>query len=130
MNTINTTENDNFKEKAEGTYSGRYFEPEMDIYETPEALIMEAELPGIREQDVDIDLHDNELTIMAKWQPVEREGNYLRQEFICGNYIRKFVIPDRLDQSRISATLKNGVLYLTLPKQEKAAPRKITIMNG
>jgi HSP20 family protein len=121
------------REKAEaaesGSYEGRWFEPLVDIYETDEALTLVADLPGVAPEDVSTDLRDNLLTITARfgksapWNPVY-------EEYAEGHYVRQFRLGQQLDQAKISATMKDGVLTLTLPKADAAKPWKIQIQVG
>ncbi len=130
MSELANNENMNMTTSAEGTHSGPYFEPRVDIYETEKALILLADLPGIGEDDIDIDLNDGELTILGKQKKDAASGKLLLEEFEHGNFIRKFTLTERIDQSKIQAEMKNGVLKLTLPLVEQMAPSKIVINNG
>jgi HSP20 family protein len=110
----------------EFTREGPVFNPDVDIYETDEALKLIADLPGVQKEDLDIDLNENTLTINAhvKQSP---QGNLLYKEYDVGDYKRSFTISNVIDQSKIQAELKNGILQVLLPKAETAKPRKIEI---
>ncbi len=103
-----------------------YIAPPVDIFENEHALIVVADLPGVDRAGVDIRVEDSVLTIKgtAKYtQP----ATILRQEFSLQNYYRQFQLSDEVDQSKISAESKNGVLTITLPKTEKSKPKQIEV---
>jgi HSP20 family protein len=113
-----------------GTHEGSYFEPAVDIYETEEALTLNADVPGAVAEDIQTDLKDNLLTITARLGPLDSRWRPLYQEFETGHYVRQFRLGQQIDQSKISAQLKDGVLTLTLPKAERARARRIEIKHG
>jgi HSP20 family protein len=106
-----------------------YIAPPVDIFENEDSLIVVADLPGVEKEGVDIRVEDDILTIkgIAKYtQP----ATVLRQEFSLQNYFRQFQLSDEVDQSKISAESKNGVLTVTLPKAEKSKPKQIKVKVG
>lgn len=113
---------------AEQTKPGPIFTPAVDIFETENALILLADMPGIKAKDLAIDLNDGILALTTQMDvpEIHDEVGILR-EYQAGNYYRKFNLSDVIDQSKIEAELKDGVLRLTLPKVEAAAPRKIEV---
>jgi HSP20 family protein len=113
---------------GEPTKTGITFVPAVDIYETEEALTLEADMPGVSPEGIRIDLKDDQLTVSG--EVLESGGNQERvllKEYETGNYFRQFALGEVIDQSKITAQLKNGVLTLVLPKVEKAKPRRIEI---
>ena len=116
---------------AEQTRPGLLFSPNVDIFETDQQLTLLADLPGVNQKDLTIDLRDNILTISGDVEPFEgpKEKDILI-EYEIGKYYRQFTLSEVIDQSRIDAQLKDGVLRLTLPKVEKAAPRTISVTAG
>jgi len=113
---------------AEPTRPGRVFVPPVDIYETDAAIVVLADLPGVPADKVTIDVKDDQLTISGEVAPSQGAGEtLLLQEYETGNYLRQFTLGQLVDQSKIEASLNNGVLHLVLPKVEKAKPRKIEI---
>ena len=105
--------------------------PLIDIYEGAEGLVLEADLPGVAEGQITIQLEENVLSLHARSSSVHPEGaRVLHQEFRPGDFYRSFILSDEVDRARISAVLKNGVLKLTLPKAERAKTRRIEIKKG
>ncbi len=102
--------------------------PETDIFETPEALLVTADLPGVSETDVNINLEDDILTITARGTARDPEGmECVRREFCARDYRRTFRLGADIDRARIAAQMSKGVLRLTLPKAEAARPRRIAV---
>ncbi len=103
--------------------------PAVDIYEDPHEYRVIADLPGVRQQDVGIDLERGELVVFAKRQ-VAREGEALALGRQVGDFRRVFRIPEDLDATKIEASLEGGVLQIRLPKSERAKPRRITVTSA
>jgi HSP20 family molecular chaperone IbpA len=104
----------------------RYIQPPVDIYETPDGLVLLADLPGVEPNDLSVRLEDNTLTIQAKPKHlITAEPIY--REFELVNFFRQFELSDQVDQEKITARLNHGVLTLELSKAEKAKPRQITV---
>ena len=112
-----------------GTYEGQYFEPSVDIYETDEALVVRADLPGAVPEEIQTDIRDNLLTLTAKVKGLDPSWKPLYREYTPGHYVRQFRLGQHIDQERITAELKEGVLQLTLPKAERARPRRIEVKS-
>lgn len=104
----------------------RYLQPPVDIYETHEGLTLLADLPGVAQSDLQVRLEDNILTIQARPKHA-MEAEPIRREFELINFFRQFELSDQVDQERIVARLKHGVLMLELPRAEKAKPRQIPV---
>jgi HSP20 family molecular chaperone IbpA len=117
--------------EGERTKPGPVFVPAVDIFESETEITLLADMPGVSSENVSIDLHENQLTLSGEVEPLisEKEG-YLLQEFETGTFHRQFTLSDRIDQKEITATVKDGVLRLVLPKAEKAKPRKIEVKAG
>lgn len=112
----------------EQTRPDRSYRPNVDILETAEGLRLWADVPGVDESGIDVELVDDVLTIRGRISTADYES--LRPaytEYSVGNYEARFRLSDTIDGSRISAKLANGVLELTLPKVETAKPRRIQI---
>jgi HSP20 family protein len=128
---LQAKEKSELKSGAEATRPGPTFTPSVDIFETDKALTLLADMPGVNSKDLDIDLKEGVLTLSSNVASPEgpEEVDVLR-EYQTGNYYRKFNLSDVIDQSKIEAELKEGVLRLHLPKIEAAAPRKIEVKAG
>ncbi|MBN2033213.1 MAG: Hsp20/alpha crystallin family protein [Deltaproteobacteria bacterium] len=116
---------------AESTKPGPVFAPAVDILENEKELILLADIPGVNSSDLSIDLNDSVLTLFADAEPPEKpnESDIFR-EYRTGKYFRQFTVSEAIDQSKIEAELKDGVLHLHLPKVEAATPRKIAVKAG
>jgi HSP20 family protein len=106
-----------------------YIAPPVDIFENEDSLIVVADLPGVDKDGVDIRVEADILTIKGAAKYTQ-SATVLRQEFNLQNYYRQFQLSDEVDQSRISAESKNGVLTITLPKAEKSKPKQIKVKVG
>jgi len=116
---------------AEQTRPGAVFSPNVDIYETEQTITLLADLPGVRQEDLKIDLRDSVLTLSGDVQPMESDDErHLIVEYGIGRFFRQFTLSEVIDQERIDAKLKDGVLTLDLPKVEKATPRTIAVTAG
>ena len=116
---------------GEQTKPGPVFTPAVDIFETEKELTLLADLPGVKSDELNIDLRDNVLTLTADvtpWEGADEED--LLIEYEIGRYFRQFTLSEVIDQDKIDAQLNDGVLRLTLPKVEKATPRKISVKAG
>jgi len=117
--------------QTEGTRPGPVFRPDVDILEGPDGFLIYADLPGVEEGSVDIRLENGTLTLDtppvatpdARWTP-------LHTEYRTGAYHRQFRIGEGIDASRVSASMKNGVLELVLPKSAEQQPRQIEVRAG
>lgn len=116
---------------AEHTKPGPTFTPAVDIFETDTAITLLADMPGVKAQDLDVDLRDDVLTLSGEVSPPEAaDESDITREYVTGKYFRQFNLSEAIDQTNIDAGLKDGVLRLTLPKVEKATPRKIVVKAG
>ena len=106
-----------------------YIAPPVDIFENERALIVVADLPGVDKAGVDIRVEDGVLTIKGT-AIYAQPATVLRQEFSLQNYYRQFQLSDEVDQGKISAESKNGVLTITLPKAEKSKPKQVEVKVG
>ena len=113
---------------TEQTRPGRYFMPDVDICDNDDGLRLWADMPGVLEKDVDVVLKNGVLTITGTVSTASYEKLApLYTEYNIGNYIRQFTLNEEIDESRIKARMKNGVLEVELPKREQARPRRIEV---
>ena len=116
------------EKKEETTIPARVFLPNADIYETPNELKVVLEMPGIERENVEIDIHDGVLRVQGRLDLSNYSGlQPLYTEYNVGHYARSFQLSSKIDQSKIGAEMKDGVLSLTLPKAEEAKPRTIQV---
>ena len=112
----------------EKTRAGRFFLPEVDIEELNDSLKVWADMPGVKQDDVEVTLHGGILTIVGNVSTeAYQKLNPLYTEYNVGNYFRQFELNEDVDHQRSNATMRNGVLELTLPKSERARPRRIEV---
>ncbi|MFQ6108321.1 MAG: Hsp20/alpha crystallin family protein [Candidatus Aminicenantales bacterium] len=106
--------------------------PSVDIYETENALILNAELPGLDENDIEIKIEDNTLSIKGerKFEKETKEENYHRIERAYGSFYRSFSLPSYVDQDMIEAEHENGILKITMPKKPELKPRKVKVLKA
>jgi len=114
--------------REETTRPGASFQPPVDIFETNEALVVVADMPGVAADGVEVNLNGDELTIEGRVRSAEYEGlKPLHVEYGVGTYYRRFTLGKQIDRDAIEARLKNGVLTLKLPKAEHARLRRIDV---
>jgi HSP20 family protein len=114
--------------KEEATIPARVFLPTADIYETQDALTVILEMPGVEKDNVDVRVEDGVLKVEGRLDLSKYQGlQPLYTEYNIGHYSRSFQLTSRVDQSKIGAELKDGVLSLVLPKVEEAKPRTIQV---
>ena len=114
--------------KEEATIPARVFLPDADIYETQNELKVVLEMPGIEKDNVEIKLEDGVLHIEGRLDLSKYGGlQPLYTEYNVGHYARGFQLSSKIDQGKIAAEMKDGVLSLTLPKLEEVKPRTIRV---
>jgi HSP20 family molecular chaperone IbpA len=115
-------------ERVERTRATRVYTPLVDIVETKDEILVAADMPGVDEKTVDINLEKNVLSIYGT---VDFDGfekyRPLYAEYGIGDYQRSFTLSDEIDRERIQASVKNGVLKIVLPKAQAARNRKIAV---
>lgn len=121
---VNQTE----ENRAERTRTGQYYRPHVDILEKDDDLVLVADMPGVKNDAIDINFEDGVLTIEGSVEP--RYGdkvNFLLCEYGIGDFYRTFRVSEQVDSNRIHAEYADGVLTIHLPKAEQAKPRKIMV---
>ena len=116
---------------AEQTRPGPVFSPAVDIFENDNSITVLADMPGVKAQDLRIDLRESVLTLTARVTVPEspNESDVLR-EYRSGTFFRQFTLSETINQTGIDAKLTDGVLRLELPKVDKAKPRQITVRTS
>ncbi|HYV05236.1 MAG TPA: Hsp20/alpha crystallin family protein [Blastocatellia bacterium] len=114
---------------AEEAFPLTRWAPACDIYETPKEVVVKAELPGLKKEDVNVSIENNLLTIYGerKFEEETKKDNYHRVERTYGEFMRSFTLPTFVDFDKINAEFKDGILMLTLPKREEAKPKQIEV---
>ncbi len=116
------------EKKQESTIPTRSFVPTADIYEAESALTVVLEMPGVDKANVDINVEAGVLSIEGRLDFSKYEGMQpVYTEYNIGHYRRSFSLSNKIDQGKIGAEMKDGVLTITLPKAEEAKPRRISV---
>jgi HSP20 family protein len=112
-----------------GELEGRTFSPAVDIYEDADAIYLKAELPGIKPDDVNIDIENRVLTIRGerKLERDEKREGYRRIESSYGAFTRSFALPESVVADKVDAEIEDGVLKLRIPKQAEATAKRIPV---
>jgi HSP20 family protein len=113
--------------KAEPTRQAPMFTPRFDIVETDEELTLYGDLPGVRQEQIDLRYEDEQLVIRGKVADRLEGITFLRQEYGVGDFYRAFTIGETIDAGKINAEMRNGVLTVHLPKTEAVKPRRIEV---
>jgi HSP20 family protein len=105
------------------------FVPRFDVKETKDGFVFQADLPGIKDSDVEIHVTGNRLTISGKRDAEQQKDgeNYYLYERTYGSFSRSFTLPDSADTDKVTANMKDGVLFLSIPKRVESQPRRVTI---
>jgi HSP20 family protein len=115
----------------EQIHPGRTYVPNVDIYESADSLWLRADMPGVDDQSLEVELADGVLSLFGRVSVKEYENvQPVYTEYNIGNYARRFTLSKEIDTDRISARMINGVLELQLPKAERAKPRRLAIATA
>ncbi len=115
----------------EQTRPGPVYSPSVDIFENDHSLTVLADMPGVSAKDVNIDLRESVLTLMARvTAPEAEQETVVLREYEPGTFFRQFTLAETIDQAKIDAKLIDGVLRLELPKVETARPRQIAVRTS
>jgi HSP20 family protein len=129
MNRLFSTFFDSPTRGGNGMTGARRWMPAMDLVETGEHFVLKADLPGLTESDVSIELENNVLTIAGerKTEHEEQHEGYYRLERATGAFSRSLTLPEGIDPDAVAATFANGVLEVRIPKPAEAKPRRVQI---
>ena len=114
-------------ERRTRTRGGTTYSPRFDIWENDDEMILYGDLPGVMPEDLDVRFENPVLTIQGKVNPRHNDIKFLHGEYGIGDFHRTFTIGEAIDTERISAELKNGVVTVHLPKNERVKPRRIEV---
>ena len=106
-----------------------YLSPDVNIYETKEGYVLEAEMPGVKKDGLEITLEGSEITLVGHRYPEVVPGEPVLRESRAADYRRVFELDPAIDTANVSAKMEQGVLTLTLPKSERVKPRRITVSD-
>ena len=117
---------------AEGSTATAEWAPAVDIKEEADKFVLHADIPGVKPEEIDISMDAGVLTIKGekKTEALTEKDNYKRVERTYGSFYRRFSLPDTANAEAISALSKNGVLEITIPKQEAVQPKKISVTSA
>lgn len=113
------------------SFTGSEFPP-VNIWSDDDEIVMTAELPGVNPDDLDISVQNNTVTIRGerKTEKLADESQYIRRERGAGTFTRSFRLPMRVDESKVKAEYRRGILELTLPRAEEDKPKRISVKAG
>lgn len=115
------------KESGPARPTREYISPDVNIYETSEGYLLQAEMPGVNKQGLEITLENNEITLIGHRQAPAVAGEVLFRESRAADYRRVFELDPAIDTEKVVARMDQGVLTLTLPKSERVKPRRIKV---
>jgi HSP20 family protein len=127
MNTV--AEKETGPSSAEQKDAVNYIVPDVNIFETKDEYVVEAEIPGVSRAGLDISVENNELTITGRRENNALKAELLHQESSAAGYRRVFELDPAIDTAKIDAKVEQGVLTIHLPKSEQVKPRKITVSD-
>jgi len=128
---LQTSEQSGAPTAPEQTRPGPVYTPAVDIFENDHSITVLADMPGVRAEDLKIDLRESVLTLSGHVTPPEGPGeSVVVREYLPGTFYRQFTLAETIDQAKIDAKLTDGVLRLELPKVERAKPRQITVRTS
>jgi len=124
---MSTTVENGQRTTAEPNLQTEYVAPEVNIFETEDGYVVEAEMPGVNKEGLEISVEGSELTIVGHRNSDQVNAQPLFRERRLTDYRRSFELDPAIDTAKISAKIDQGVVTVTLPKSEKVKPRKITV---
>jgi len=132
MNRLFNTFFDSPTANGNSGFGTRRWIPAMDLVEVDDEYVLRADLPGLTEEDVNIELQDNVLTVSGerKFAHEDRKEGYYRIERSSGSFTRSLTLPEGIDADAIKASFDNGVLEISIPKPEERKPRRVAITVG
>jgi HSP20 family protein len=113
-----------------GISNGDIWSPPVDLEETDDAWVIDAELPGVKHDDVDVEVRDSELVISGEIKERERKGILRRSTRRTGKFEYRVTLPGEVDSDKIDASLDGGILTIRVPKVERTRPRHVEVKSG
>jgi HSP20 family protein len=115
--------------RTQGVSGGAEWNPEVDIREEKDRIVVRTDLPGMKQEDISVEVADGTLTIKGERKQEEEatEGRYHRVERSCGMFVRSFALPDGIDAAHVSAAYRHGVLEVALPKRDEVKPKQVNV---
>ena len=131
QNRVNSLFQDYGRSNDELTTSGS-FVPAVDVYEDEHKVVLKLEVPGVKEQDLDVQVENQTLTVRGQrsFEKEEKEENFQRIERRYGSFSRSFTLPITINTESVNASYENGVLKIELAKREEAKPKQIKVNVG
>lgn len=113
----------------DSTLLGSHWAPAIDVFDSQDSILVKAEIPGLKKDEIDVSIQDNTLIIKGekKQENEVKEGNYCKTERYYGSFYRAVALPSSVDTEKTTANYKEGVLELTLTKKEEAKPKQIKV---
>lgn len=124
---MNAVQEQNQAVRTEPKAEREYMAPEVNIFETNEGYVLEADMPGVNKEGLEVSVEGNQLTIIGRRPDQGQAPDLLYRESAPADYRRAFELDPSIDTRKISAKIENGVLTIELPKAEKVKPRKIAV---
>lgn len=106
------------------------YTPRIDLFETPEEIVLQCDMPGVKAENVDLRFERGTLTLHGKVTPRPQPATYFGVEYGIGDFHRSFSIPVEIDATKLAAETKLGVLTVHLPKHERVKSQKVTVKAG
>jgi len=131
QNRVNSLFHDYGRGTDELTTSGSFI-PAVDVYEDEHKVVLKLEVPGVKEQDLDVQVENQTLTVRGQrsFEKEEKEENFQRIERRYGSFSRSFTLPNTINAESVNASYENGVLKIELEKREEAKPKQIKVNVG
>lgn len=132
QNRVNSLFHDYGRSNQEDLTTSGSFIPAVDVYEDEHKVALKLEVPGVNEQDLDVQVENNTLTIRGerRFEKEEKEENFQRIERRYGSFTRSFALPNTINTESVKANYENGVLKIELAKREEAKPKQIKVSVG
>lgn len=121
-----------FYGQPEDSAGARAWHPAVDVTESEDAYLLDAEVPGVKKEDLDIEVHENVISLRGKREREEKDESkgYRRLERVHGSFERRFRLPEGIDADKVEARFADGVLHVRVPKPERAKPKQIKVQTS